>query len=44
MAERFLDLLLRGMQAVHQAVRGAWKRHTTPPTPAEQRDTYTDQW
>ena len=44
MAERFLDLLLRGMKAVHKAVLEVCKRHTTPPTPAEQHDTYTDQW
>ena len=44
MAERFLDLLLRGMQGLHELVLGVIERHTTPPTPAEQRDTYTDQW
>lgn len=44
MAERFLDLLLRGMKSLHKAVLEAWKRHTTPPTDAEQQHIYTDQW
>ena len=49
MAERFLDLLLRGMRpstgsGLHKAVLEACKRRATPPTPAEQQDIYTDQW
>jgi hypothetical protein len=39
MAERFLDLLLRGMQGLHELVLGVIKRHPTPPTLAEQQDT-----
>ena len=44
MAERFLDLLLRGMKSLHKAVLGIWARRTTPPPAADQRDMYTDQW
>ena len=44
MGDRLIDLLIRAMERLHAALGTFWNRYTTPPTAAEQRDTYTDQW
>ena len=44
MGDRYLDLLLRGMKALHNAALGFIKCYSAPPTPAVRQNTYTDQW
>ena len=44
MGDRILEFLIRAMKALHNGLLGVIRRHTTPPTRAEQQDTWTDRW
>ena len=44
MGDRLVELLVRAMARMHSVISAWWNRHTNPPTAADQRDTYADQW
>ena len=44
MGDRFLEVLLNGMKRLYEALGNYRKWYTTPPSEAQQSETYTDQW